>query len=195
MKCSFIVSAFDKPDQLCSLLYALKVQTEQDFEVIVCDNSPNRCNLAPVAKMGNCGAPQFRYVHTGPTCCNCYQSANLAAAEDAHGDYLCFPSCDGWYTPTFLADMLRPGVDLTYCDMLYDPRGDTQTPQRYRVIDVMPKLGCIDKGGFLIRRDKFQPFPWKEPSGEVFADGMLIERLIASGVTHAKVPGVLFAHN
>jgi hypothetical protein len=39
MKCSFIVSAYDRPWALYTLLWCLVNQTEKDFEVIVTDNA------------------------------------------------------------------------------------------------------------------------------------------------------------
>jgi len=186
MKCSFIVSAFDQPDQLCCLLYALKVQTEPSFEVLVTDNAitqemrnQNRAVL-PLDE-------RFRYLPCGLR--NCYESANYGATR-ARGDYLCFPSCDNYYVPEFLERMLKPGMDLMYCDMVYDARHQTGTT--YTVVNVFLRRGLIDKGGFLVKREKFQPFPWEQDL--VYADGILMETL-ARRCMSAKVAGVLWVHN
>jgi glycosyltransferase involved in cell wall biosynthesis len=184
VRCSFIVSAFDRPDALACLLYSLKIQTEPDFEVIVTDNSDG--NMRRVTESLVEQDSRFRYALTAKE--NCYESANETVSM-ARGDYLCFPSDDNYYVPRFLELMLRGDADLTYCDMVYDPRGGDS----YRVVDARPNQGFIDKGGFLVRRGRFIRFPWQRSLG--FADGMMIEDLVTSGVTHIKVRGVLWVHN
>jgi len=187
--CSFIMSAYDQPEHLILALYSLKLQTEKNFEVIVCDNSPDQRNGLACNYVAD---SRIRYLWTGQTCGNCYESANVGARE-AKGDFFCFPSCDNYYVPQFLEIMLRMrGVaNLIYCDMLYDPRW---TKNQYTVVDVQPKVGYIDKGGFLIHSHFFQPFPYlRSAKGE--ADGLLAQDLVGSGVSHAKAPGVLWVHN
>jgi glycosyltransferase involved in cell wall biosynthesis len=193
MKCTFIVSAYQQADALVSLLFALKIQTEPDFNVIVCDNGPKEQTIERFSSL-------IRFDHRfvcmwtgGAGCVDSYESANLAVREYAEGlgEYLCFPSSDCYYVPQFLEAMLKPKADLMYCDMVYDPRGG----DRYRVIDVRPEVNLIDKGGFLVRRDLFTGFPVHENGGRQFADGMFVESLIRRGVRHAKVPGVLWVHN
>jgi hypothetical protein len=75
--------------------------------------------------------------------------------------------------------------------MVYDPRGGTA----YRPIEVLPQVGLIDKGGFLVRRELFTGFPVEQDGGRQFADGMFVEQLVRRGVRKAKVPGTLWFHN
>ena len=185
MRCSFIISAFDRPRHLRCLLASLAIQDEPDFEAIVTDNSKDAQNAAVVSDMRD---PRFHHVHTGMR--NCYESANIGALL-AQGEYLCFPSDDNYYVPPFLRLMLERKTDLIYCDMVYDPRISEE--REYKTIEVHPKEGKIDKGGFLVRRSKLLPFPW-ELSVQT-ADGLLIEKLIKNGLSHAKAPGVLWMHN
>ncbi len=188
MKCSFIVSAFDQPDHLMSLLYALKVQSEPDFEVIVCDNSPDQVNLRAMVEGGFQHEPRFLWTNTHKQGAReCYASANIASQE-ARGDYLCFPSCDNYYVPRFLELLLGMGTDLVYADGIYDPRMGGQ----YGIFNQYPARFRMDKGGFIVRRELFTGFP---PEDLVLADGIMIEALVASGATHAQAPGVLWVHN
>ena len=66
-------------------------------------------------------------------------------------------------------------------------------------MDVAPQLCCIDKTGFLVRRDAFLAvggFPEKDPRGvPTGCDGKLAEALVAAGVAHGKVQEVLVVHN
>lgn len=199
MKVSLIVSAYDQPDSLASLLLSLRTQTETDFEVLICDNSTTGQNdLAIMTLSAYWGSEEkrFTWLQTGKSGLrHCYESANWAAVNVATGDYLCFPSCDNQYCPMFLEVLLRwyNSADLIYSDMLYDPRADNTGKRTYTVFNTRPDVGFIDKGGFLVRRTKFQPFPWEE--NLMLADGLMLERLSKSGIVIQKAPGVLWIHN
>lgn len=185
MKCSFIVSAFERPSHLACVLFSLKVQTEGDFEVIVTDNGTGTGN--DVSVIIQCDR-RFRYERVGLR--DCYESAN-AGAKMAQGEYLCFPSDDNYYCPGFLDALLRDGqgADLIYSDCVYSGYGC-----RAEAMDVSPRLGRIDKGGFLIRRELFPGF--RGPEGlDRPADGLLVEAVVAAGARAAKVPGFLWHHN
>ena len=186
VKCSFIVSAYDRPRHLACLLRSLQLQTESSFEVIVTDNArlPNMASLNEQA-VEEIADTRFHYSRTHLP--DCYQSANQGA-QLACGEYLCFPSDDNYYVPRFLETMLQSAADLIYCDCIYDGYGVEYAP-----MNVAPKLGEIDKGGFLIRREKFPGFREALPGSP--ADGWLVEQLVRDGATHAKAPGYLWVHN
>jgi glycosyltransferase involved in cell wall biosynthesis len=179
-----VVSAFDRPLHLACLLRSLQIQSEAHFEVLVMDNSPIEANRQVVEQLGD---TRFQYHAT--RLADCYYSANYGAIL-AQGEHLCFPSDDGYYVPRFLQTMLAASeADLIYCDCIYDGHGVSYAP-----MDVAPVAGCIDKGGFLLRRDKFNGFDG--PAGmDRAADALLIEALIKPGPTHPKAPGYLWVHN
>lgn len=202
-KCSFIVSAYDRPDALALLLLSLKLQTEPDFEVIICDNAaPGFMNFSKTVREIVRDDIRFRLRWTyGRGCRNCYQSANWET-EEATGDYLCFPSDDGYYVPNFLKFMLKTGADLITCDWVTDVRASYAisevipegTVLGYDIRHAKPCVNWIDKGGFLVRRSKFQPFPWEE--NIITADGLMVSRLLQDPtLTVDKAPGVLWVHN
>jgi len=181
--CTFIVSAYERPRQLACVLYSLLVQTERDFNIIVTDNA-DQC-LDTVRSIDD---PRIHYMRTIAR--DCYESANLAVLR-ADGEYLCFPSDDGYYAPRFLELMLKygQGADLIYCDCIWDG-----TAAEYKYLDVRPALYYIDKGGFLLRRSLFTEF--KGPFGERRAeDGRFIERIIQRGIKHRKAPFCGWFHN
>lgn len=185
MKVSFVVSAFSRPDALACLLFGLKIQTERDFEVIVADNS-NGDETVEVLRMLE--DPRFGLFLAGGR--DCYESSNLAASK-AQGEYLCFPSDDDYYAPRFLELMFRYGgdADLIYCDCVYDGHGG-----ECGVMAAEPKMGSIDKAGFLLRRSKFTGFPG--PFGVCrAADGQLVEEVIRNGASHQKVNVMGWVHN
>jgi hypothetical protein len=191
MSISFIVSAYDRPAHLRCCLASLSLQSGRN-QILVADNS-----LEPCINDAHREAIQEFYpavwFGTGVMGAKtCYQSANLLA-QKAAGEWLCFPSDDSYYVPTFATTMLRATEkhqwNLIYCDLLYDPRMFREG--KYNILPAAPVLNQIDKTNFMIRREKFTGFPDGSPT----ADGLLIESLVKSGIRHGKAPGVLVVHN
>lgn len=198
MKLSFILSAHHtNPTMLLCALTSIQCQTHRDIEIILTNNATNpdrvRDNVAALAASKMFGSVDVTYITTyGPTC---YHSAEVGASI-AKGDYVCFPSADSYYVPKFAERMLHyadaTGWDLIYCDMVYDERYHGH----YEKVDVQPIRDKIDKTGFILRRSKMIPFPHKPDSDRpAGSDGFIIEELVASGVSHGKVPELLLVHN
>lgn len=186
LRCSFIVSTYDRPTYLDLLLRSLRLQTCPDFEVLVTDNAVGDRAVENFRTVIAIGDERFRYIEAKQA--DCYFSANVGASQ-AQGEYLCFPSDDGYYAPRFLEQMLHVGADLIYCDCVYDGHGCNYAP-----LETAPVCGRIDKGGFLIKREKFPGFAG--PAGvERAADGWLVEALVREGVSHEKVSGYMWVHN
>jgi glycosyltransferase involved in cell wall biosynthesis len=198
---SFIVSAFNRPNALNLCVASLRLQTCKEFEVIIADNSRDgMISFAHKQTARNMTeAQQFcKHISTAEAAGrDCYESANLAA-NVAKGEYLCFPSDDGYYAPRFLELMLMHGSDsdLMYCNCIWDGRGYGKGEELIHLV-VEPRRGKIDKGGFLVKREVFMKSGgFKGPFGpERCEDGFFIERLIRSGVTHRKVDITGWIHN
>lgn len=192
-KISFIVSSYQRPKQLLCCLASLSVQTCQDFELIVTDNSFSDT----AAYMAEQITKMFRGRYTRTNKPSCYHSAEVGAQELATGEYLCFPSDDSYYVPTFVEQMLKQSLDsfydFVYCDVLYDPRCGNG---KYSVMDTKMKTNHIDKTCFLIRKDVFNSLGFfaKTESGPCTADGALAE-MVAEKFSHRKMEEVLVVHN
>ncbi len=183
---SFIVSVYDRPENLAGLVPQLKLQFKH-LETIICDNF----GMVPDPE-GMFGA---RLLGTGEMgALDPYDSANIAARE-ARGEWLCFPSDDSLYVADFSGIMLNmaklTGAGLIYCDCVYKQGSIAGNWPAYSVLDVSPRMGRIDKTCFILKRELFQGFP---PHPRNYRDGALIEELVRSGVKHAKAPGVLCVH-
>ncbi len=181
------------------VLHCLAAQTFTDFEVIVTDNTKDRSILAKNIRMvRGLGDSRFLHCNTGALgSLDCYSSAEFAVKSESNGDFICFPSDDSYYVPPFAEIMLAAAEqnrwDLVYCNMIYDTRFNGKS---YAPVDVLPKLNCIDKTGFILRRSWFNGFPGKSDTGGACkADGELIESLIARGISHGKVSDFLMVHN
>lgn len=193
MRCSFIVSAYDRPAYLRCALSSLEIQTCRDHEVIVVDNAVDptlqQRNESVTAEF-SARDPRFRYLYTGAP--SCYHSSEIGA-DHAGGEYLCFPSDDGYYIPSFLERMLSVSpAGIIHCDCLYGHR-----TRGYFVLQSSLRVCRIDKGGFLIRRELFYSvgrFKTKV-AGRCNADGDLAEAVKRSHARECKIPGILWTHN
>jgi hypothetical protein len=167
----------------------LVVQTFQHWACIVCDQSqtgvsertahealPHRNDARVVAK-------RVEYVGDWG------QTVKYREAIACEEEYVGFPNDDAYYVPIYLERMVRAldaGYDLVYCDWVWDQAG-------YQPVTVQPRVGCVDVGGFLVRRSVLQAVGWEDRSYE--GDGLLVERIVNAGYTHARVQGLLYVKN
>jgi GT2 family glycosyltransferase len=198
IKISYIVSTFNNPDRIPCLLWSLKAQTDQDFEVIITDNSDAEHRSAVAAACSSVRFKNYMYLATARE--TCFHSAEIGV-QFASGEFVCFPSDDGYIVPTFGETMYRTAIetpaDLVMCSLLYDPRCGHG---RYTACPQKPERFWFDKTGFILRRDKFQPFPEKRvyearSAPIVCTDGLLAEKLVAEGVSWVSIPDILVVHN
>jgi GT2 family glycosyltransferase len=197
---SFIVSACNRPMALRCCLASLALQQGGPYQVVVTDNSEVCGNWQEVSptfdRLG------FIYFPTQEK--TCYRAANYAMREaaaaalaeapvDQVADWLCFPSDDSYYVPSFARLMLaaaKPGVDLVYCDWL-----DTRLQPHYERFKAAPRTGAIDKTAFIVRRDVFLSLGgFMDPDHE-FGDGHFVDAVVRSGAVCAKAEGILLVHN
>lgn len=186
---SYIISYFNKPYHLCCFLCSLKIQTDQNFEAFIIDNTPDPTEGKRMVEFLN--DPRFIHVHANLP--NCYYGGNFGVTL-SKGQYICFPSEDGYYVPEFGEIMYNHAVtnslDLVYCNMLYDKRLNGL----YSVLDVAPVKCRIDKSSFIMKRELFTGFSLN-PKYVITSDGRMIEDLVKRGIKHGKVDHVLLAHN
>ena len=187
---SLVVSTCNQPMRLNGLLCALAVQTydRNSIEVWVADNSTADTARAQNVQLAmDFGA---MYMHVGAE--ECYTAAE-AVAPRCTGKWLGFPSDDCYYMPTYVETLVKDAelacADVAYCDCVYDARYQGH----YGVMVCEPRVGAIDKGGFIMRRELFRGFPAKAPVS--FSDGLMIEELVKEQRKFIKAPGVLWVHN
>lgn len=189
IRISFIVSAFNRPDALRVMLSSLVCQTEKRWEALVMD----RCVSEAVGKQQMCYVDmdsRIKYCPV-PRCRNIYFASEEGAAR-AQGDWLAFPSDDGYYVPQFAERLIALGEEqnlgFVYCDLVWGRNGV------HTMLDCYPQKCSIDKTNFIIRRKYMTEFPDKIEGYEQ-ADGAFIEQLVKTNLRHGKVPQLLAVHN
>jgi glycosyltransferase involved in cell wall biosynthesis len=190
---SYIVSAYNKPELLPCVLHSLNVQTHQDFEVIVADNSTDaeaaREHRAIVAGFDK----RFRYAltRTKVKVPECYNAAEWVAKNMARGKWLCFPCDDCYYVPQFgarmLAHAIKKGLDLVKCHLLFSQWGEA-----HRVFESVITV----KSAFMVRAQVFPGFNAKPKRIEACsADSVLGVDMEREGFKTAALPEILVVHN
>ncbi len=209
MKLSFIVSAWARPEALRTCLSSLVQQTFTDFEVIVMDNAISeeiRKKHWDLCLMDD----RIRYVHSyamSVSRISCYYSGQFGA-EISRGEWLCFPSDDSYYVPTFAEKLLAAGETATDCDIPTGPGTDPLAlvcsdfvwgrHNHWSYCDGGPQMAHIDKTTFIIRSEWFRKigWPYKHPQGgNSNSDGLLAEELVARGGRVGRVVEILVVHN
>jgi hypothetical protein len=182
-----VICVADRPLRLPLLVWSLIAQTHEDWQLIILDQSANGCVTHHVSSLKHDKRIVVRRVERHGDWG--YHEKAKAARELASGEALMFPQDDSYYTPTALARLsaeIERGADLALCGWLYDLFGYLPMPPN-------PRVGHVDVGGFMVRRSTFLEHGW--PDGTQTADGLFIERLVASGVRTALCQGTLFVRN
>ena len=195
-KVAFIITHYDRKLALRNCLLSLKLQTFADWKGIVVDNGHPRQSPSTRYTAQQEG---FDYCYTRPetTITGAIHTHSLYKATEigvklTESEWLCFPNDDSYYCPWFLERMLRAAEanqwDLVYCDFVAGSALGHWTMQS------SPRLCCIDKTCFILKREWFRGFP---ATAENYpqADGLMIEDLVKRGIRHGRVPEVLCVHN
>jgi glycosyltransferase involved in cell wall biosynthesis len=197
VKVSYIVSAYDRPRLLPVCLWSLAAQTDEDFEVIVTDNSTDHEMQAKHRKVvESLHDKRFRYFATASKIevGDCYWSAEWGARK-AKGDWLCFPCDDCYYVPEFQERMLEVADlyawKLVLCDAVY-----RYNVKRYAVLQMKAHMNVAAKSSFMVSRDVFTGFKLKPAvPAPCAADAAMIGELVKAGVPYGTVQDVMVVHN
>lgn len=198
-KISIIVSAYNRPGRLKTLLASLQDQTFVDFEVVITDNSKDGKIIQQHKDIVAGFDPRFRYFNTANVIpvVECYWSAEYAIMNLTSGEWIMTPCDDCYYVPTFLTKMLtaasKNNWDLVLCDLIWDCNGHSP----YSVMTTRPEICCCGKTSYILKRSRMIiPWPGK-PSRVVCstADGQLIKAVVQGGAPWGKVEEILLVQN
>lgn len=182
---SFLVGTHNRPLCLRALLATLALQTEPRWEAVLCDEGEGAWAVADAI-----GDPRVTHLDCRPYAGDWHQTARARGLELARGEWLGFPADDAYYCPRYLefmlAGALAQGWGLVYCDWVYDAAG-------YACYVSEPRVGRIDVGGFLVRREVLEQvgWPWRDHEG----DGRFVQACVEAGVPHGRVGHILYVKN
>ena len=192
---SFIVSVFDRPQMLNACLATIAVQTPSPADIHVAANSSDMGIFKECERI--CKNYEAKLHLTAAPGRTSYDSAEIAC-DWCNGDWLCFASDDSLYAQGFSEIMLHeaernPKAGLIHCNCVYKQGSITGSWPAYTIMDSAPRMGCMDKTNFIIRRELFKGFP---PHPMDYRDGALAEQFVKEhGISKtAKAPGCLVVH-
>jgi glycosyltransferase involved in cell wall biosynthesis len=169
------------------------VQTHQDFEVIVADNSTDaeaaREHRRIVAEFDN----RFRYVltRTKVKVPECYNAGEWVAKNLARGKWLCFPCDDCYYVPKFAARMLTVAMEKQW-DFVKSYVLMSQFGEKHKIFESPIAV----KSAFIVRASVFTGFSGKPRAIEASsADQVLGVQLERAGVSGGALAEILVVHN
>lgn len=195
---SYIVSAYNRPVMLPVVLWAIKGQSHQNFEVFVTDNSTDPKTVEhhkeSVAQLKD---PRFKHIHTAKKIkvSECYWAAEYALKR-ARGQWFCFPCDDTYLVPEFGARMLAKGVqdclDLVYCEeVLVGPAAAGGSG--YRVW--FQQIGRTVKTSFIVRASSFPGFNKPGLVCAVAVDYVFSDEMYRAGKKVGSVRECMVVHN
>jgi glycosyltransferase involved in cell wall biosynthesis len=200
VKISFIVSAFNRPESLKLCLQSLILQTETDWEAIVMDNAADTDYWMKHYYLCRHIDKRIIYIRTPIVARkNCYFAADFAVRHLPRGEWLCFPSDDSYYVPTFAAKMLQKAakddLQFVYCDFVWGRKFNGEVSHTW--CESAPAQCRIDKTTFLIRHECMISWP-QDPEhyyDSYPSDGLLAEEMVRRGVRTGRVEETLVVHN
>jgi glycosyltransferase involved in cell wall biosynthesis len=187
-KISFIVSAHHRPLALRCMLSSLVIQTHDNWEAIVTDRAED-VECAHLHEEFCRIDPRIKY-DWNPTR-NLYESAERGESL-CSGEWLAFPSDDGYYCPWFAERMINAANlnnwELVYCDIVLGG------PSLHFLLQQHPHKCAIDKTGFIIKHSWFDGFDSKFENYQE-SDGIFIEKVVSRGIRHGYLREILCVHN
>lgn len=186
---------YGQPDQLASLVHALKCQTFKNYMVYIFHDGPwllpehERTCLAAIDS-----DPRFKATCTGVRANNFGHNLRQTGFDLAYRDkctWVGTMNADCWYAPVYFEWMLmeayKASASFVYCNMIHSHK-------MWGPMKTLLKRGAIDAGAWLARSSLCSNTKWN--SVDFAADWFFIEGLMRlPGFTPAKVDGYLFTHN
>lgn len=179
-------------DTLQCLLYSLKAQTYQNWQVVVVHDGPIAHDHASLKLMDRVSEidPRITLVETDERLKSFGHKHRHEYAKASSADILGFTNDDNYYAPVYfewmIHEMLAKKAELAYCDMVHSHK-------LWKPFTTAPRYKHLDMGGFLAKRSLVERTPWTDYSFS--GDGMFINALTANSRKTVKVASTLFVHN
>jgi GT2 family glycosyltransferase len=187
VKVTMVCVTYNRPLELQVLIGCMRVQTWQNFEILVYHDGPSDITREAVMKMGD---PRVKYFETEERLGGFGHHMRAMGIKEATGNYIGITNDDNYYAPVYLEAMLSSlitsGADVSYCNMIH-------SHQQWRPFDTFHQGGRIDAGGWIGRSEVIKSTEWHDLG--FCGDGTYINDLVSKGTRFVKIPGYFFVHN
>lgn len=187
-KVSIVCVTYERPLELKVLIGCMKVQTWQNFELLIYHDGPSERTRKVIFEYTD--DPRIKYFETEERL-NCFgHNMRGIGMQAATGDYIGLTNDDNYYAPVYLEAMLyqlqQHDTDVAYCNMIHSHLG-------WRPLQTRPVVGGIDAGGWVGKSNIIKATPWRDMG--FCGDGTFVTDLVANGARFKKVEGYYFVHN
>lgn len=166
-----------RADSLVCVLASLRCQTFRDWDALVVHNGPFDADLGYSLRM-DVNDTRIRVVCAPEAKGQWGHPWRLWGARQTLGRYVGFCNDDGYYAPPYLqrlVTLLNGGADLALCDFVHGFPEHVPDYPPYRPVVAGPRVGSVNVGGFLARRELVLATPWEDFG--VLGDGRYVEAL------------------
>lgn len=194
-KFSIIVVAYERYNQIKTLLYSLLSQTYQDFEVIIIHDGINETHLKTIQEF--IVEPRFTYIQTPIRYNDWGMSLRNIGIPLTKGEWVINTNDDNYYTPNWLEEVSNtitsnPHCNFVYYDMVLSHNNiENHNKKDYGLFIPQLRHSYIDMGQFVIKKEIIQKYKFELIAP---ADGQLVEDM-----KHELLPcyinKILFVHN
>jgi len=189
-KVSLVIVTHHRHRQLVSLLWALRAQTHEDFEVLVAHDGPADRDWSSVLKTSIDSDPRFTFEehprHVGQWG---YPIRDLYERTRCTGEWVGGFADDDWCCPVYLewllSEAIEKSADFVFCNFVHNHAN-------WKPFTAIPQEGSIGIGGWLARRKLVESTPYAD-FGET-ADGKHVAEMMKKTNRRAHVSGHIMVH-
>jgi hypothetical protein len=188
-KISFIISTYNRPNNLMCLIYSILSQTNPNWELLIMDEGNNTISIEDKRIK--------RYKVERKEITDGRGSLGLIAKDEgvqyAKGKYLCFLNEDMYVAPKFIEIMTQFNEDIIGCDEIY-------ADLRYNIMKFEPKRRHCNLN-FIVKPEVYKTCRYTKFTNTLHiptignADGLAMEEWIKNGASYKRVRRTLITYN
>jgi glycosyltransferase involved in cell wall biosynthesis len=193
-KIEFIIPTYNRPDHLMCTINSIVAQRSGDWKIHVVADCPPEGTLDKIMNYFE-GDDRIKFTILPERYNDWGHTPRNYGAQHATEDWIVMTGEDNYYTPVFVDNFLdavkeRPNAHFVFCNMVHN-----WTDFQYFAIDCKPRLGSIDIGNFMIKRENGKQMSLNVKNEQ--ADGVFVEEYIRKFPEGEviKINKLLYVHN
>lgn len=195
MKFSFIVTCYQRYQNVQCLIYSLLSQTYDNFEVILLHDSYDPRHEEIIKPYLN--DKRFKYIYTNERYNDWGMSLRNIGLGVVTGDWVINTNDDNYYVPVYLEELKKVIDEKSECNFVYyecvlnHHNMINHNNKDYGLLKPELKHSYIDMGQFAVKRDIITKYKFQSVAP---ADGVLIEEM-KHELKPEYIDKILFVHN